>query len=143
MSETKTKKNNSSVLDFIHSIENEKRRQDSLAVLKLMEKVTQMKPYMWGSSIVGFGDYHYKYSSGREGDWFLVGFSPRKQNLVLYIMSGFKPFEGLLSRLGKFNTSVSCLYIKKLQVVDMNVLEALIGESIQYMKTSQPTWVAD
>ena len=88
---------------------------------------------MWGTSIVGFGEYHYKYASGREGDWFLTGFSPRKQNLTLYIMSGFDQYNELLKKLGKFSTGKSCLYIKKLENIDKKILKELIIKSVQHM----------
>ena len=99
-----------------------------------MKQATKAEPKMWGSSIVGFGSYHYKGASGREGDWMLVGFSPRKQNLTLYIMAGFDRYDQLMKKLGKFSTGKSCLYIKKLADVDKKVLKELVGESVQYMK---------
>lgn len=93
---------------------------------------------MWGSSIVGFGSYHYQYASGREGDWPIVGFSPRKQNLTLYIMNGFDRYESLLARLGKHKTGKSCLYLNKLEDVDLQLLRELIQESVAYMKNKYP-----
>jgi uncharacterized protein YdhG (YjbR/CyaY superfamily) len=99
-----------------------------------MQQVTKAEPKMWGSSIVGFGSYHYKGASGREGDWMLVGFSPRKQNLTLYIMAGFDRYDELMKKLGKFSTGKSCLYIKKLADVDKKVLKELVSESVQFMK---------
>ncbi|MCZ7601923.1 MAG: DUF1801 domain-containing protein [Melioribacteraceae bacterium] len=133
----KTRKNNHSVEAFINTIENPKRREDSFVVLDLMKKITKEEPKIWGTSIVGFGNYHYKYSSGREGDWFVTGFSPRKASLSLYIMSGFKEYEELLSKLGKFKTGVSCLYINKLEDVDMTVLKKLIKLSVKKMKSNK------
>ncbi|WKZ68799.1 MAG: DUF1801 domain-containing protein [Melioribacteraceae bacterium] len=133
----KTRKNNQSVEAFINTIENPKRREDSFVVLDLMKKITKEEPKIWGTSIVGFGNYHYKYSSGREGDWFVTGFSPRKASLSLYIMSGFKEYEELLSKLGKFKTGVSCLYINKLEDVDMTVLKKLIKLSVKKMKSNK------
>lgn len=130
----KTKKTKASVETFLHKVENQKRKDDSFVVLDLMKKITKEEPKMWGPSIIGFGDYHYKYASGREGDWFLVGFSPRKTSLTLYIMAGFKEYENLLKKLGKYKTSVSCLYINKLEDIDMKVLKELITKSVQKMK---------
>ena len=132
--ELKTKLNDASVEDFINAVEDETIRADCFEIAKLMKQVTKAEPKMWGSSIVGFGSYHYKGASGREGDWMLVGFSPRKQNLTLYIMAGFDDYPELLKKLGKFSTGKSCLYIKKLADVDKKVLKELVSESIQYMK---------
>ncbi len=133
MTELKTKKNNQDVEQFIDAVD-EKRKDDCKAVLKMMEEVTGAKPAMWGPSIVGFGSYHYKYQSGREGDWFLTGFSPRKQNLTLYIMPGFEKYPTLMKKLGKFKTGKSCLYIKKLEDVDMKALRQLVKESVAHLK---------
>ena len=132
--ELKTKLNDASVEDFINAVEDEAIRADCFEVAKMMKQATKAEPKMWGSSIVGFGSYHYKSASGREGDWMLVGFSPRKQNLTLYIMAGFDDYPELLKKLGKFSTGKSCLYIKKLADVDKKVLKELVSESIQYMK---------
>ncbi len=132
--ELKTKLNDASVEDFINAVEDETIRADCFEIAKMMKQVTKAEPKMWGSSIVGFGSYHYKGASGREGDWMLVGFSPRKQNLTLYIMAGFDGYPELLKKLGKFSTGKSCLYIKKLADVDKKVLKELVGESVQYMK---------
>jgi hypothetical protein len=107
-----------------------------LAVLQLMAEVTGAEPKMWGDSIIGFGNYHYKYASGREGDWFLAGFAPRKQNLTLYIMAGFDGYEALMASLGKYKTGKSCLYIKKLEDVDTAVLKQLIKQSVEHMQKS-------
>jgi hypothetical protein len=134
MKENKTKLNDASVMDFLNSVENEKRKADSLAVLKMMKRLTKEEPKMWGTALVGFGSYHYKYESGREGDFFITGFSPRKQSLTLYIMNGFQRYEELMSQLGKFKTGKSCLYINRLEDIDQNVLEKLIVESVNYMK---------
>jgi len=133
MAELKTKPNQSSVLDFLNSVENEKKRADSFAILDLMRVVTGVEPIMWGDSIIGFGTYHYKYASGREADWFLTGFSPRKQSLTLYIMSGFSEYDQLLSKLGKHKTGKSCLYINKLGDVNMGVLRDLVNKSVDHM----------
>ena len=134
MAELKTKKNDASVERFLSSVEHPKRREDGFAVLDLMKKITKEEPKMWGSSIVGFGSYHYRYASGQEGDWMLVGFSPRKASMSLYIMSGFDAYDDLLAKLGKFKTGKSCLYINKLEDVDLKVLEKLIRQSVAYMK---------
>ena len=138
MAELKTQKNDASVEAFLSGVENEKKRQDSFAILKLMQDVTGDKGQMWGDSIIGFGSYHYIYASGREGDWFLVGFSPRKQSLTLYIMSGFDEYDGLLSKLGKYKTGKSCLYVNKLEDVDMDTLRELVDQSVQHMIESNP-----
>ena len=135
MAELKTQKNNASVTEFLNGVENEKRKQDSFVALDIIKKITNSEPSMWGASMVGFGSYHYKYASGREGDWFVVGFSPGKQNLTIYIMSGFSKYDEIMSRLGKFKTGKSCLYIDKLEDIDLNVLEELIVASVNYMKT--------
>jgi hypothetical protein len=131
----KTIKNEDSVSDFIAAIEDSQKRADSQAILDLMERLTGCKGEMWGPSIVGFGTYTYKYASGREGDWMLTGFSPRKQALTLYIMSGFKRYDDLLQKLGKHKTGKSCLYVKRLADLDMDVLEELISESVIWMKS--------
>ncbi len=135
MAELKTKKNDKSVVDFLNKVENEKRRQDSFKLLKIMKKITGDEPFMWGDSIIGFGDYHYKYTSGRDASWFQVGFSPRKQNLSLYIMSGFTKYDALLKKLGKHKKGKSCLYISKLEDVKIEVLEELIVQSIKALKS--------
>ena len=132
--ELKTKVNDASVESFLNSIEDEQKRADCFEILKLMKQVTKEAPKMWGASIVGFGSYHYKSASGREGDWMLTGFSPRKQNLTLYLMGGFDPHQDLLKKLGKHKTSVGCLYLKKLDDVDKKVLKELVTESVKTMK---------
>ena len=138
MSEPKTKKNSASVESFLKSVENEKRREDSFAVLDLMKEVTGEEPTMWGTSIVGFGTYHYKYASGHEGDWMNVGFSPRKKNLTLYFMDGFSSYDSLLDKLGKYSTGKSCLYINKLEDVDQVVLKELVKQSVEAMSGTSP-----
>lgn len=129
MAELKTKKNDGSVEAFLNSVENDKRREDGFAILQMMKEQTGVEPTMWGGSIIGFGDYHYKYESGREGDWFRVGFSPRKQSMSLYIMAGFRRYEELMQQLGKYKTGKGCLYINKLEDIDQDVLKKLIRES--------------
>lgn len=128
--ENKTRATEASVAAFLDAVEPERRRDDARAVDEMMKRVTGEKPKLWGPSIVGYGDAHYKYASGREGDWFKVGFSPRKTNLVLYIMPGFSDYGSLLQRLGKHKTGKSCLYINKLADIDMAVLEELVATSI-------------
>ncbi len=137
MADNKTKKTNADVIKFIDSIENEKKREDSFKILELMKEITGEEPSMWGPSIIGFGDYHYKYKSGREGDLFLTGFSPRKTALTLYIMSGFSRYEELLSQLGKYKHGKSCLYIKKLEDVEIEVLKNLIDASVEFIKNKK------
>ena len=134
MAELKTNKNDASVEDFLNTIKDEQIRADCFEISTLMSQVTKAEPKMWGSSIIGFGQYHYKYASGRENDWMLVGFSPRKQNITLYIMAGFDRYDELLAKLGKFTTGKSCLYIKKLADVDKKVLKKLVTESVKVMK---------
>ena len=134
MAELKTKETKLSVTKFIGKVEDDQKRQDSQAILKLMKQVTKEEPKMWGDSMVGFGRFHYKSDSGREGDWFITGFSPRKQNLTIYIMPGFEKYGSLMKRLGKHKTSKGCLYIKKLEDVDIKVLKQLIKQSYQDMK---------
>lgn len=131
MAELKTKVNDQSVTAFLEANPDEKRRKDCFTILEMMEKATGAEPKMWGDSIVGFGSYHYKYASGQEGDWPITGFSPRKQALTLYLMSGFDGYESILGRLGKYKTGKACLYIKKLEDVDLTVLQELIDQSVQ------------
>ncbi|MEP0366058.1 MAG: DUF1801 domain-containing protein [Cyclobacteriaceae bacterium] len=133
MSDPKTKPTEESVVAFLNRVENETRRKDAFHIHELMTSITREKATMWGPSIVGYGSYHYIYKTGREGDWLLTGFSPRKQSLSLYIMSGFSKYDELLSKLGKHKKSVSCLYINKLADIDMEVLKQLIKESVEYM----------
>jgi hypothetical protein len=121
------------VVDYLNSVENEVKRSDSFSILKLMQEVTGEEALMWGDSIVGFGTYRYKYASGRQAEWFLTGFAPRKQNLTLYIMSGFENYEQLLEQLGKYKTGKSCLYINKLEDVNLDVLRNLVKESVEHM----------
>lgn len=136
MAELKTKENNASVKSFIEEIKDEQKKQDSFKLLDIFKQLTKEKPKMWGSSIIGFGKYHYKSErSKQEGDWPLVGFSPRKQALTLYIMCGFNWNKELLHNLGKYKlSSGSCLYIKKLDDIDLNVLKKLIKQSYIYSK---------
>lgn len=131
--ELKTKQTEQSVAEFLGSVSDDKKRQASWKILELMQAATQAEPKMWGEGIIGFGQYHYKHASGREGDWFLTGFSPRKQNLTLYIMTGFDQYETLLGKLGKYKTGKACLYINKLEDIDLEVLKELIEKSVDHM----------
>jgi hypothetical protein len=135
MAELKTKQTDDSVDKFLQGIKDEQARTDCYQIVEIMKGATKAEPKMWGSSIVGFGDYHYKYESGRENDWFQVGFSPRKQNLTLYLMGGFNRHEELLGKLGKHTTGKGCLYIKKLEDVDTKVLKKLVRDSVKQLKT--------
>jgi hypothetical protein len=134
MPELKTQKTDASVEEFLDSVEHEKRRTDGRVLLQLMRDVTGEEPSMWGPSIVGFGSYTYKYASGREGEWPVVGFSPRKRNLTVYVMDGFDGYTELLADLGKHRTGKSCLYINKLEDVDMDVLKELVKQSVEHVK---------
>ena len=136
MAENKTQKTSASVEEFLASVENKRRREDGLTLLEMMREITGLEAEMWGPSIIGFGDYHYKYESGREGDMCLIGFSPRKQSLSLYVMAGSERFDDLLSKLGKHRKGASCLYINKLADVDMNVLRDLVRESFEQAKVN-------
>ena len=129
----KTVQNSASVNDFIAGVQDEEKRTDCIAIDELMQKITGFKPAMWGPSIVGYDTYHYKYASGREGDYMKVGFSPRAQNITLYIMPGFSDYDSLLQKLGKHKLGKSCLYIKRLSDIDQDVLAELISQSYQYM----------
>lgn len=117
------------VEDFLAAVPDEQRRADAHRLCALMQQITGEEPAMWGPSIVGFGTYHYRYASGREGDWFLAGFSPRSKSLTVYISDGFAEYGALLERLGKHSTGKSCLYIKRLADVDLAVLEEMLRKS--------------
>ncbi len=134
MAENKTKATEASVDDYLSAIEDETRRKDCQALAKLMTKATKLKPKMWGTSIVGFGSYHYKYESGREGDACLTGFSPRKGDISIYLVASFPGREELLSKLGKHKMGKACLYVRKLSDVDLKVLEQLVVESVAERK---------
>ena len=133
MAEPKTRPTAASVAAFLAAIPGEQRRKDCKAVAKLMQEATGAKPVLWGTSIVGFGAYRYKYASGREGEWPVTGFSPRKNDLTLYIMPGFERFQELLARLGKHRTGKSCLYLKRLADVDAEVLGEIVTQSVAAM----------
>ncbi len=138
MAELKTKLNDASVDDFLNAIKDEQVRQDCRTIAEIMRKATNAEPKMWGSSIVGFGSYHYKYASGREGDWMLTAFSPRKQNITLYIFGGFEGYDELMAQLGKHSCGKACIYIKRLSDVHLPTLKKLIKASVKHMlKTNQ------
>lgn len=132
--ELKTKKNDASVEDFLNSVENEERRNDGFRVLEMFDRLTGIEPKMWGPAIIGYGSQAIKYSDGRELDWPIVGFSPRKQNLTLYVICGSPKQPALLEKLGKHSSSVACLYIKRLRDIDENVLEAIIKDAFEHTK---------
>jgi Domain of unknown function (DU1801) len=134
VAEAKTKPTGQSVESFINKISDPQMREDCLAITKFMKEATRSEPRMWGSSIVGFGTRRYKYASGREGDWPLIGFSPRKQNLTLYIMSGFDSHAELLKKIGKHSVGKGCLYIKRLSDIDLPTLKQLIRQSVKEKK---------
>ena len=137
--ENKTQPTEQSVESFLDSVEDERKRVDSYTLLELIGEITGDKPVMWGSSIVGFGTYHYKYASGREGEFMVTGFSPRKRNLTIYIMPGFDQYEQMLSRLGKYKTGRSCLYVNKLADIDLDVLRELITADVKHMREKYQT----
>lgn len=143
MNELKTRRNDDSVEAFLDSIENNQRREDAFKLLAIFEEATGMKPVLWGTSIVGFGQYHYKSDrSSQEGDWPLVAFSPRKANLTVYAMPGADKYEAYLSKLGKHKTSVSCIYINKLSDIDTDILSRIITASLAEMKRQYPSALA-
>lgn len=132
MSELKTKPNKQSVKNFLETVTDEQKRKDCYTILDLMNKITQSEPIMWGTSIVGFGNYHYTYASGREGDWFVCGFSPRKANISIYFsLCDISTMSSLLEKLGKHSIGKSCLYIKSLSDIDINILEKMMKQSLR------------
>ena len=139
MARNKTVATNTPVEKFIESIEQEQKRADSRQMIALMRKLTGKEPRLWGSSLVGFGSYHYRYESGREGDFFLTGFSPRKSAFTVYIMPGFERYKALMKKLGPHRTGKSCLYLKNLDAIDRDVLEEIIRDSIAYMREKYPS----
>lgn len=139
MAEPKTKLTDSSVAEFIEKVPDEKKRQDCKELIEIMQQASQAEARMWGDSIVGFGVYTTKYASGREGDWPMIAFSPRKQNLTLYLSSsGYDEYGSLLEKLGKHSTSKACLYIKRLEDVDMSVLKEIVALSVQHTRSINP-----
>lgn len=139
MAELKTQPTKASVEKFIASVEDEAKRQDCRKLAEIMERVTGAKAVMWGPSIVGFGSYRYRYASGREGDWMLAGFAPRKRDLTVYVMAGFKGVEKTLAKLGKHKkSSGGCLYVKRLSDIDLEVLEQLVSDSVDRLQRTTP-----
>ena len=134
MAELKTQPTGSSVKDFIDGIKDDARRRDCRTIMKIMRKATKARPKMWGGKIVGYGRYRYKYASGREGEWFTAGFAPRAQNVTLYIMSGFGEYQTLMKKLGKHTKGKSCLHIKRLEDIDLTVLEELVERSVRHVE---------
>lgn len=139
MAELKTKPNKTSVAAFLGAIEDKQKRADAKKLSAMMRAATGSRAKMWGASIVGFGSYHYKYASGHEGDCFIAGYSPRKQNFSIYVMAGFSGSDKLMAKLGKHKTGKSCLYIKRLDDVDEAVLQKLIDKSVKYMRSKYET----
>lgn len=142
--ENKTKPTEIDPKDFVAAVESDRRRADAEVLLDFFERVTGLQPKMWGPSLIGYGRYHYKYESGREGDMLMTGFSPRKANLVMYIMPGYRSeaMQEKLSRLGKHKLGKSCLYINKLADVDMEVLEEIVRDGVDYMRENYETFDA-
>ena len=136
MAELKTQENDASVTEFLDRIEDEKRREDCYVVLEMMRKITGREPRMWGDDQVGFGHYEYTYKSGHSGRWYLCGFAPRKAQITIYIMAGFAKYEDLMSKLGKYKNTKSCLHIKKLEDVDQKILARLIKKSVTDLKNT-------
>ncbi len=138
MSENKTRPNDADVIAFLNAVESERRRVDALRLNEIFREVTGFEPVMWGSSIVGYGSYHYVYKSGREGDFLATGFSPRKASLTIYIMPGYSDFGDILKRLGKHRTGRSCLYINRLDAVNEDVLRELIAAGLGDLDSRWP-----
>lgn len=138
MAELKTRPTGDDVVAYLESIEDDQRREDCFALLELMRRVTGVEPLLWAGGIVGFGDYHFRYASGREGDWFEAGFASRKANIAVYVMPGLEGREEILGTLGKYRTGVGCLYIKRLSDVDLNVLEELLSTAVRELRASGP-----
>ena len=141
-SQNKTKQTSVAPKTFLRSVEPERRRKDGQALLAFFDRVTGLKPRMWGPSIIGYGRYYYKYESGREGEFMLTGFSPRKSALTIYIMPGYRDMADKLARLGKHKLGKSCLYINKLDDVDLDVLEEIVLDGLDYMRANYETWDA-
>ena len=139
MAELKTKQNEASVDGFLKSVADERKRKDSYLLIDMMSEITGERPKMWGPSIIGFGSYHYKYESGHEGDMALAGFSPRKQSISVYLMAGAAEIESegsgnLFENLGKYKMGKGCLYINKLEDVNLEVLKEMIESSVNFLK---------
>jgi len=138
MTQNKTSLNKKSVIDFLNNIPQKQRRIDCLILNQALKSITRLEGEMWGDSIIGFDKYHYKYASGREGDIMMVGFSPRKQSITIYVMNGFSEYADELTRLGKHKISKSCLYVNKLADVNTNVLIEILKKSVQTMRKKYP-----
>ena len=138
MAQNKTSETKASVTDFINAVKNETKRNDSLQIIKMLKELTGKEPQMWGPSIVGFGSYHYVYESGREGDLPLVGFSPRANALTLYLSTQFEKRDEFLEKLGKHKTGKGCLYINKLEDIDLDILQKTIGSHINHIRKTYP-----
>lgn len=139
MAENKTQATKNSIEAFLNKVENEQKRKDAFTLLDFFKRITKEEAVLWGPSLIGYGTYHYKYESGREGDFFVTGFSPRKTAISIYILSGFSKQDALMAKLGKFKTGKSCLYIKKLEDINLEVLEKLILESIRFVREKYPS----
>ncbi len=133
MAENKTKPTQASVGAFLEALSDEQKKKDCFLLLERIKDITGEEPVLWGPSIIGFGSYHYKYDTGREGDMILTGFSPRAQNISIYIMAGFERYPQLMKRLGKYRTGKSCLYVKRLSDIDLDVLMDLVSASYEHM----------
>lgn len=138
MSDLKTQPTTASVAAFLDAVDDEGRRADCRVVARMMAEITGAEGVLWGSAIVGFGSYHYRYASGREGDFFEAGFSPRKRALTIYVMAGFREYDDLLARLGRYSTGKSCLYVKRLADVDLDVLREMLTRSVACIRTRYP-----
>jgi hypothetical protein len=136
MAELKTRPTGDDVVAYLESIEDEQRRADCFALLELLQRVTGAEPVLWAGGIIGFGDYHFHYASGREGEWFEAGFASRKANIAVYVMPGLEPFAEILERLGKHSIGVGCLYIKRLADIDLNVLEELLSSAVHELRAA-------
>lgn len=134
MAENKTQQTDASVTEFLDRLEDERKRQDSYTIIELMREITNEEPKLWGPSIIGFGKYRYRYATGREDNWFLTGFSPRKANLTIYIIGGFDQHPALMERLGKHTTGKGCLYIKRLSDIDQGALRELVQQSVTFAR---------
>ena len=139
MAQNKTVVNDASVEAFLHAVEPARKRDDCFQLVEMMEEITGEKAKMWGTSIVGFDEYHYKYASGREGDFMVLGFAPRKAAITLYLMDGFEKYQELLGNLGKNKTGKSCLYVKKLEDIDLGVLREMLMRSAEHTKATNPS----
>jgi hypothetical protein len=136
MAEIKTQPTDADVEVFLNTIADAQKRQDCFTLVELMRQATKAEPILWGSNIIGFGHQHYRYASGREGDWFVVGFSPRKQNLTLYLSGGLAPLDALLKTLGKHSAGKGCLYIKRLSDIDLATLTEMLKQTVESSATS-------